>query len=209
MSLWVCILCNLKGVVLVIFLTLLSSFVLLVRRGLFYFHFTFILLFTLFIFLSNFVVYNFYTLGFIVICIYCYMYMYTYIYIYIYIYIFTKKTQSKFIYIYIYVYIYIYIIYIYIYIYIYIFTKKTHSKFIYIYIYVYIYIYIMYIYIYIIYVYEGYVNIMRVLNIWLNEQSKILNYERNKNTSFKCMRIYIYITIKHSFPSMAAHATTR
>ena len=113
MSLWVCILCNLKGVVLVIFLTLLSSFVLLVRRGLFYFHFTFILLFTLFIFLSNFVVYNFYTLGFIVICIYCYMYMYTYIYIYIY--IFTKKTHSKFIYIYICIYIYILCIYIYIY----------------------------------------------------------------------------------------------
>ena len=31
---------------------------------------------------------------------------------------------------------------------------------------------------------EGYVNIMRVLNVWRNEQSNISKYESNKNTTF-------------------------
>ena len=31
---------------------------------------------------------------------------------------------------------------------------------------------------------EGYMNIMRVLNVWLNEQSNISKYQRNKNTTF-------------------------
>ena len=34
------------------------------------------------------------------------------------------------------------------------------------------------------YVCEGYVNITRVLNVWLNEQSNISKYQRNKNTTF-------------------------
>ena len=32
---------------------------------------------------------------------------------------------------------------------------------------------------------EGYVNIKRVLNVWLNEQSNISKYQRNKNTTFQ------------------------
>ena len=31
---------------------------------------------------------------------------------------------------------------------------------------------------------EGYVNIMRVLNVWRNEQSNISKYESNKKTAF-------------------------
>ena len=34
------------------------------------------------------------------------------------------------------------------------------------------------------YLCEGYVNIARVLNVWLDEQSKILKYWRNKITAF-------------------------
>ena len=34
------------------------------------------------------------------------------------------------------------------------------------------------------YVCEGYMNIMRMFNVWLNEQSNISKYERNKNTTF-------------------------
>ena len=32
---------------------------------------------------------------------------------------------------------------------------------------------------------EGYMNITRVLNVWLNEQSHISKYQRNKNTTFQ------------------------
>ena len=32
---------------------------------------------------------------------------------------------------------------------------------------------------------EGYMNIMGVINVWLNEKSNISKYQRNKNTTFQ------------------------
>ena len=52
---------------------------------------------------------------------------------------------------------------------------------------------------------EGYMNIMRVLDIWLNEESNISKYDRNKNNKFfsKCSQILFficYINIKSALP---------
>ena len=52
---------------------------------------------------------------------------------------------------------------------------------------------------------EGYMNIMRLLNVWLNKQSNISKYQKNKNTTFQSKSSQIlffpcYINKKNPLP---------